>query len=154
MPKKSDFGARLFDTFEDKLAKADLHKFSTIILEEGLYIGLMITLWKVSGRILIWEPDIVGQETFWAKQRYAMTSTLSKLEMLFRQEIPLIKIQPMLWAADMVVPWVEALNMQEDGATHYKAVNPWLRMIMVLMLPGLLRLFVNMTRQLVQLAKP
>lgn len=151
MAKDKDFLFRIGNIFADKLEKSNLTEFSKIVLREGLYIGLMFNLWKVTARV----PVL----SFWGAQREVMRQTLSGLAGALRTEIPLIKWRPMEWAYRLVRTWEDALKDTPDNTElvdsvrWYKRVEPSLRVLMVLMFPGLLRLFVNLTRQLVQVVR-
>lgn len=158
MAKGVDFLEELGQTFADKFKKANLHEISTTILKEGLYIGLMFNLWYVTKRVPV--------DSFWGSQRDVMRQMLSAMATAFNTEIPLIKWKPFEWGYRFVRTWEDALKKSHttqgylventelvDGVLWYKPVAMPLRVLMVLMFPGLLRLFVNLTRQLVQIVR-
>ena len=155
MGKKSDFLARLEDTIIDKLEKADLEAAGKFILEEGLYLALMADLFMISGRMRAFEDD--GKtRPFLASQRLMIADVLIAMRKISQTIIPLVNIAPLDWASPFLSSWETALLTYEDvdGVVYMVALPRHMRMFMVLGLPAMLRIAVQLTRQLIQLAKP
>jgi hypothetical protein len=125
-----------------------------VVIEEGLYIALMVDLWVVTGRVKVYE-DGTTVKTMWAVQREIMADTIHAITVMADQEIPLTNIAPLKWMANLTASWEAELRDGEDieGVIYYKKIDTIIRAIMVLMLPGMLRMVVTMTRQLIQLVK-
>lgn len=173
-PKKDkrNLWERLADILEDKIKDADL----SVILKEGLYIGLVIDLAALTGRFEVWhltdpsDPLLSprGRDTFLTTQRTILLSLLRAVRDLSTLTIPLGVIPglgdvaPFRWATAMLDGWVLSLLTIEPmpagstaghGQRYWKALHPLERVLITLMLPGILRVAVQSTRQLIQLIK-
>ena len=155
MARKTEFLARLEDTIIEKLQSADLQAAGTFILEEGLYLALMADLFLVSGRFKAYEDDGTTR-TLLSVERLVLADTLASLILLASQKIPFTDLQPLGWALPLLHSWEGALRNAEpvDGVVYFIAVPKHMRMFIVLGLPAMLRIGVQLTRQLIQLAKP
>lgn len=155
MAKKSEFLARLEDTIIKKLEKADLEAAGKFILEEGLYLALMADLFMISGRLRAYEDDGVTRP-FLASQRLMIADVLIAMRDISQANIPLTELKPLGWASPFLSSWETALLTFEDvdGVVYMTALPRHMRMFMVLGLPAMLRIAVQLTRQLIQLAKP
>jgi len=158
LAKKSEFLARLEDTIIEKLEKADLQGAGTFILEEGLYLALMADLFLVSGRFRCYEGDgtIGNPKTSLCLEREVLSSSITALRKISTVPIPFTDLAPLAWATPLLESWESALGAAEDvgGVVYYKRIPKHMRMFLVLGLPAMLRIAVQLTRQLIQLAKP
>lgn len=162
---KKTFLEKVQDTILKKLEQMD-PKF---IMEESLFLGIMLLLAAVSGRIKVWimDGEVRGDDTFLTKQRMMLISVLEALRDLTTLTVPLGVIPgigdvtPFKWGTAFLDSWLDPLKTIErppgaiagQGQRHWKALNPLERVLMVLILPGLLKVAVRSTRQLIQLIK-
>lgn len=155
---------RLLHTFEKKLKDTDLDKFTRIILEEGLYIGIMINLFLLSGRVRVYEEDGTTK-TFLGTEREIMADMIGSLADICGigipgWDVPIANIHvkafaPMAWASVLLYRWEGQMRYAETVNTivFYKRIPTHMRLMMILMLPGMLRAALRITRQLVQLVR-
>lgn len=127
-----------------------------LLLEESLYIALMVDLWLVSGHVKVWQDPGHTQKTLMAIQRELMADTLHGVGDAVDMGIPFTDIKPVGWMAPYVRAWEAHLRDADtvDGEPYYKKMPMQIRIVMVLMLPGILRVMIQLTRQIIQVAKP
>lgn len=125
------------------------------VITESLYIALMADLFLVSGRVLIWEPGVTGKVTWLGRQRIAMINSLGYVRGMAGVKLPFTDLKPLGWAVPFLDDWIDELNKNDpDDANYYNALDPAARMMLTLMVPGLLRMGMKITRQIIEVAKP
>lgn len=164
MPRNASLLDRLLHTFEKKLQDADLDKFTRIILEEGLYIGIMINLFLLTEKVRVYEEDGTTK-TFLAADREIMADMIGSLADICGigipgWDVPIMNIHvkafaPMAWGSVLLYRWEGQMRYAEtvNNVVFYKRIPTHMRLMMILMLPGMLRAALRITRQLVQLVR-
>lgn len=162
-------------TFTEKIQDLILRKLEQmdpeLVLEESLYLGVMLLLAAVSGRFKVWvmDGDIRKEDTFLTTQRVMLFGMLKTLHDLSTFKVPFGSIPllgndiaPFAWATGLLKGWVKSLSDMEPsppgaiaghGQRYWKSVNLLERSLMILILPGILKVAVRSTRQLIQLIK-
>lgn len=170
MARRTEFLERLEDTVIEKLESADLNAAGSFILEEGLYLALMADLFLVSGRFKVYTGDGTDSnpKTILALERQVLADMISNMRSISSFELPFpvgvsplgitfTNVRPLGWATALLQSWESALGAAEkddNDVVYYIALPKHVRMFMVLGLPAMLRIAVQLTRQLIQLAKP
>jgi hypothetical protein len=118
-----------------------------VIVEEGLWLALMADLALVSGQL---KP---GKDDFLIAQRQAIIGTLNVLTAPNLGEIPILDIgigNPLAFLFGWLRPLKDLLETKEvieiepgKNINVWKALPPFERMLLVLMLPGLFRLIIK-----------
>lgn len=170
MSKPKNDKKTFFEKVQDLILKKLEQMDPKFVMEESLFLGIMLLLGAVSGRFKVWVMDgeIRGDDTFLTKQRFMLTNVLEALRDITTLTIPvgvipgIGDIAPFKWATPFLEAWIDPLKAFEDrppgaiagqGQRYWKALNPLERVLMVLILPGLLKVAVRSTRQLIQLIK-
>lgn len=148
-----EFLAKLEDAILEKIKDANLKETAQFIVEEALYIALMADLFLVSGRIRAFEEDGLSPTPLGA-ERLVIAEVVKGIHEATEIEIPLTNKRPFGWATQLTKAWEAAFRAEEeiDGVVFYKAIPTHMRMFITLGLPGMLRIAVQLTRQLIQLA--
>jgi len=153
---KREFIVKLEDAILEKLKTSDLTDIGTFLVDEGLYIALMSDLFLVSGRFRAFADDGVTH-TFLARERLMIRDTIVNLRNISQVKIPLTDLRPLGWATELLSIWEVALGVAHregpDNLVYFTALEPQMRAFMTLGLPGMLRIAVQLTRQLIQLIK-
>ncbi len=153
LAKQKTFLEEVESTVIEKLKKADLKEIGRFVVEEALYIALMSDLFLVSGRMKVFKEDGVTWTPLYA-QRQVIANMIIAMKDMAWQDLPLTDLKPLGWAHPLLSSWETALQTFEDvdGTVYATALPNHMRMFMVLGLPGMLRIAVQLTRQLVQIA--
>lgn len=152
--RKTDFLTEIEEIVVEKLKKADLKEIGRFVIEEALYIALMSDLYLVSGRMKVFQ-DSSATHTPLYTQRLVITEMIIGMRKMTTGEIPFTDIKPLGWATALLESWESELGRAEtgsDGTVYALALPNHMRMFMVLGLPGMLRIAVQLTRQLIQVA--
>ena len=149
---KPEFLNKLQEVILEKLQEADLKEVVRFLVEEALYISIMTDLLLVSGRIRAFQEDGITRTPLGA-QRVVITDMVIAIRIMSQTTIA--GVSPFGWASPLLMAWEAALGDGEDvgGVVYHKALPFHMRTGMSLGLPGMLRISVQLTRQLVQLAK-
>jgi len=169
LPKrKDDFLTEIEEVVVEKLKKADLKEIGRFVIEEALYIALMSDLFLVSGRMKVFnsnDDQTPGNWTPLYAQRQVIGDIIIAMRKISCFELPFPTgaswtgitfddVAPLGWATALLESWDRELHKAETvGDTVYAPALPsHMRMFMVLGLPGMLRIAVQLTRQLIQIA--
>lgn len=148
------FLRELQDAILEKARNADLREAAQFVIEESLYIALMADLFMVSGKVRAFMDDGITRDPL-AAQRIVLTNVIIGLRKISQSQIPLTSLRPLEWATPLLESWEAALGDADDydGVVYYNALPGHMRMFMTLGLPGMLRIAVQLSRQIVQLAR-